>query len=214
MVECKGLCPASGVLNSDDASAIVSGMLDHIQPERLGMLTSAVELGMRQAYRTVAELSRHGLHLHPAHRLTHPICFQQVESRVLGWGPPQSRLPSQNPADRLLLEVHPCLLVQTVGIGLLISTACRTQQQALMTVFLVFFPFVLLSGFMFPIENMPRSVQYLTWVNPLRYFLVILRGIFLKGTGVEILWPQMAALLGMGSALLAAATLRFRKTSA
>ncbi len=83
-----------------------------------------------------------------------------------------------------------------------------------MTVFLVFFPFVLLSGFMFPIENMPRSVQYLTWVNPLRYFLVILRGIFLKGTGVEILWPQMAALLGMGSALLAAATLRFRKTSA
>ncbi len=114
----------------------------------------------------------------------------------------------------LLLLATTFYLMTTLGIGLLISTACRTQQQALMMVFLVFFPFVLLSGFMFPIENMPRAVQYLTWVNPLRYFLVILRGIFLKGTGVEILWPQMAALLAMGAALLAAATLRFRKTSA
>lgn len=114
----------------------------------------------------------------------------------------------------LLLLSTTFYLMTTLGIGLLISTACRTQQQALMTVFLVFFPFVLLSGFMFPVENMPRSVQYLTWVNPLRYFLVILRGIFLKGAGVEILWPQMAALLGMGASLLAAATLRFRKTAA
>jgi ABC-2 type transport system permease protein len=114
----------------------------------------------------------------------------------------------------LLLLSTTFYLMTTLGIGLLISTACRTQQQALMTVFLVFFPFVLLSGFMFPVENMPRSVQYLTWVNPLRYFLLILRGIFLKGAGVEILWPQMAALLGMGASLLAAATLRFRKTAA
>ncbi|MBP2674699.1 MAG: type transporter [Deltaproteobacteria bacterium] len=113
----------------------------------------------------------------------------------------------------LLLASTTFYLMTTLGIGLLISTVCRTQQQAMMTVFLVFFPCVLLSGFMFPIENMPRSVQCMTLLNPLRYFLVILRGIFLKGAGAGILWPQMAALLAMGSALLAAATLRFRKTS-
>jgi ABC-2 type transport system permease protein len=105
-------------------------------------------------------------------------------------------------------------LMTTLGIGLLISTVCRTQQQAMMTVFFVFFPCILLSGFMFPIENMPPVVQYLTYLDPLRYFLVILRGIFLKGAGAGVLWPQMAALLVMGAATLAAATLRFRKTVA
>ena len=105
-------------------------------------------------------------------------------------------------------------LMTTLGIGLLISTVCRTQQQAMMTVFFVFFPCILLSGFMFPIENMPPVVQYLTCLDPLRYFLVILRGIFLKGAGAEVLWPQMAALLAMGAATLTAATLRFRKTVA
>ncbi len=114
----------------------------------------------------------------------------------------------------LLLLASTFYLMTTLGIGLLISTVCRTQQQAMMTVFFVFFPCILLSGFMFPIENMPLVVQYLTYLDPLRYFLVILRGIFLKGAGAEVLWPQMAALLAMGAATLTAATLRFRKTVA
>ena len=114
----------------------------------------------------------------------------------------------------LLAVASTFYLMTTLGIGLLISTVCRTQQQAMMTVFFVFFPCILLSGFMFPIENMPPAARYLTYLDPLRYFLVILRGIFLKGAGAEVLWPQMAALLAMGAATLAAATLRFRKTVA
>ena len=114
----------------------------------------------------------------------------------------------------LLLAATTFYLMTTLGIGLLISTVCRTQQQAMMTVFFVFFPCIMLSGFMFPIENMPPVVRILTFLDPLRYFLVILRGIFLKGAGAEVLWPQMAALLAMGAATLTAATLRFRKTVA
>ena len=71
----------------------------------------------------------------------------------------------------------------TLGIGLFISTVSRTQQQAMMSTFFFYFPAVLLSGFMFPIANMPPVAQWLTCANPLRYFLVILRGIFLKGVG-------------------------------
>ena len=76
-------------------------------------------------------------------------------------------------------------LITTLGIGLLISTISQTQQQAMMSTFFFFFPAVLLSGFAFPIANMPTVVQWITLVNPLRYFLVILRGIFLKGIGRE-----------------------------
>jgi ABC-2 type transport system permease protein len=112
----------------------------------------------------------------------------------------------------LLFVATTFYLMTTLGIGLLISTVSRTQQQAMMAVFFVYFPCVLLSGFMFPIENMPLPVQYLTYSNPLRYFLVVLRGIFLKGAGSGILWPQLAALLLMGAAMLSIATLRFRKT--
>jgi len=112
----------------------------------------------------------------------------------------------------LLLVATTFYLMTTLGIGLLISTVSRTQQQAMMAVFFVYFPCVLLSGFMFPIENMPIPVQYFTYANPLRYFLVVLRGIFLKGAGPGILWPQVAALLLIGAAMLSVATLRFRKT--
>jgi len=83
-----------------------------------------------------------------------------------------------------------------------------------MNVFFFYFPSVLLSGFMFPIANMPPPVRYLTYANPLRYFLVILRGIFLKGAGPATLWPQMAALLIMGLVTLFFTTRRFRKTMA
>jgi ABC-2 type transport system permease protein len=114
----------------------------------------------------------------------------------------------------LLLAATTFYLMTTLGIGLFISTVSRTQQQAMMSVFFFYFPSVLLSGFMFPIANMPPLVQYLTYANPLRYFLVILRGIFLKGAGPATLWSQMAALLAMGLLTLYFTTRRFRKTMA
>jgi ABC-2 type transport system permease protein len=114
----------------------------------------------------------------------------------------------------LLLVATTFYLMTTLGIGLFISTVSRTQQQAMLSVFFFYFPAVLLSGFMFPIANMPPPVQYLTYANPLRYFLVILRGIFLKGAGTATLWPPMAALLAMGLLTLLVTTRRFRKTMA
>ncbi|MDH7500268.1 MAG: ABC transporter permease [candidate division NC10 bacterium] len=114
----------------------------------------------------------------------------------------------------LLLFGTVLYLMSTLGIGLLISTVSRTQQQAMMTTFFFFMPAILLSGLMFPIANMPRGVQWLTYLNPMRYFLVIIRGIFLKGVGPAILWPQMAALAAMGIFTLWLSTRRFRKTLA
>ena len=105
-------------------------------------------------------------------------------------------------------------LMTTLGIGLLISTVSRTQQQAMMTTFFFFMPAILLSGLMFPIANMPAVVQWLTYLNPMRYFLVIIRGIFLKGVGPDILWPQMVALFVMGLITLWLASRRFKKTLA
>jgi len=103
-------------------------------------------------------------------------------------------------------------LLTTLGIGLFISTVSSTQQEAMLSTFFFFFPANLLSGFTYPIRNMPMLIQYVTYLNPLRYYLVILRGVFLKGTGVSILWPQMAALLVYGLAVIVLASLRFRKT--
>jgi len=114
----------------------------------------------------------------------------------------------------LLLFATALYLLTTLGIGLLISTVSQTQQQAMMTTFFFFMPAVLLSGFMFPIANMPRVVQWLTYLNPFRYFLVIIRGIFLKGVGPSILWPQMVALAAMGVITLWLSSRRFRKTLA
>ncbi len=105
-------------------------------------------------------------------------------------------------------------LLTTLGIGLLLSTVSRTQQQAMMGTFFFYLPAVLLSGFMFPIANMPEPVQWLTYLNPLRYFLVVVRGIFLKGVGLDVLWPQFAIQAVMGVTLLAIASSRFRKTLA
>jgi ABC-2 type transport system permease protein len=102
-------------------------------------------------------------------------------------------------------------LLSVLGIGLFVSTIAKTQQQALMATFLFYMPAILLSGFMFPIGNMPVIFQYLTYANPLRYFLVIIRGIFLKGNGFGILWPQMLALLMLGAAVFVLSSLRFRK---
>jgi ABC-2 type transport system permease protein len=115
----------------------------------------------------------------------------------------------------LWLFVSVCLyLLTTLGVGLLISTLCATQQQAMMSTFFFFFPAMLLSGFMFPIANMPKVIQYITILNPLRYFLVIIRGVFLKGVGPEVLWPEMLALAVMGPVILYLAVRRFHKTLA
>lgn len=112
----------------------------------------------------------------------------------------------------LLIGSTALFLMSTLGFGLLISTISRTQQQAMMSSFMFTFPAMLLSGFAFPIENMPASIQYATYLNPLRYYLVIVRGIFLKGIGLGILWPQLAALALLGSVVLLFAVGRFRKS--
>lgn len=110
-----------------------------------------------------------------------------------------------------LLGCSVLYLMTTLGAGLFISTISQTQQQAMMAVFFFTVPAFMLSGFAFPIANMPVVVQYLTYLNPLRYFMQIVRGVFLKGTGPEILWPQMLALFVYGAAVLSLSTIRFRK---
>jgi ABC-2 type transport system permease protein len=112
----------------------------------------------------------------------------------------------------LLLFFATCLfLLSTLGIGLFISTISSTKQQAMMTSFFFIMPFFMLSGFVFPIDNMPEVVQWLTYLNPLRFFLVILRGIFLKGVGLDVLWPQYLALALLGTIVFSGAILRFKK---
>jgi len=111
-----------------------------------------------------------------------------------------------------LLFAATCLfLLSTLGIGLFISTVSATQQQAMMTTFFFALPFFMLSGFVFPIANMPPGIQLLTYLNPLRYFLLIIRGIFLKGTGAGALWPQMLGLALLGGLVFCGAVWRFRK---
>lgn len=112
----------------------------------------------------------------------------------------------------LLLAGATCVyLLTTLGAGLFISTICSTQQEAAMTMFLFLFPMNLLSGFAFPITSMPLAAQYLTYLVPLRYYLEILRGIFLKGVGLSILWPQILALLVIGVIAISLSSLRFHK---
>lgn len=101
-------------------------------------------------------------------------------------------------------------LFSALGLGLLISSISNTQQEAFMSAFLVFLPAILLSGFMFPVSSMPRGFQALTLLNPLRHYLEIVRALFLKGAGIEALWRQLLALLGMGTGLLWLASRRFR----
>jgi ABC-2 type transport system permease protein len=112
----------------------------------------------------------------------------------------------------LLFLATTLFLMSSLGIGLLISTVSQTQQQAMMTAFFIIFPAMLLSGFAFPIENMPMPVQWLTLLNPLRYYMVVIRGIFLKGVGLSALWQQLVGLTLIGVALLSLAVMRFRKT--
>ena len=113
----------------------------------------------------------------------------------------------------LLLGMCVVYLLSTLSLGLLVSTVSHTQQQAMMTaVFLFLMPMIYLSGFIFPIENMPQAIQWLTFLIPLRYFIVIVRGIFLKGVGLDVLWPQTLALLAWGLVALGIAASRARKS--
>jgi ABC-2 type transport system permease protein len=115
----------------------------------------------------------------------------------------------------LLLSMSLVYVLCTLGLGLFISTISDTQQQAMMTATFFFLtPMIYLSGFIFPIENMPLVIQYATYLIPLRYFLVIVRGIFLKGIGLDLLWPQAAAMAAWGLVVLALAVMRSRKRSA
>lgn len=103
-------------------------------------------------------------------------------------------------------------LLSTLALGLLISTVCTTQQQAFATNFFVVNPLFTLSGFSFPIASMPKVLQWFSYVNPLRYYLVLIRACFLKGVGFSVLWPQLLALSVLAALLLGASILRFRKS--
>jgi len=113
----------------------------------------------------------------------------------------------------LLLFCSLLYLMPSLGAGLFLSTISNTQQQANMGSFFITTPAFMLSGFAFPISNMPVAVQYLTYLNPVRYFMEILRGIFLKGAGISVLWPQMLILAGYGAVILGLSVIRFHKTN-
>ena len=115
----------------------------------------------------------------------------------------------------LLIGLSLLYVLCTLALGLFVSTTSDTQQQAMMTsVFFFIMPMIYLSGFVFPIENMPQVIQWFTYLIPLRYFLIIVRGIFLKGIGLDILWPQVAALSAWGAVVLSLAVMRSRKRMA
>jgi ABC-2 type transport system permease protein len=133
-----------------------------------------------------------------------------VVAVAVGW----FRVPLQG-SFALLLAMCLIYVFSTLALGLFVSTVSDTQQQAMMTsTFFFLTPMIYLSGFIFPIENMPRVIQPLTYLIPLRYFLIIVRGIFLKGIGLDLLWPQAVALGGWGCVVLALAVMRSRKRAA
>jgi len=111
----------------------------------------------------------------------------------------------------MLFFCSAAFLMTSLGAGLFLSTVSHTQQQAMMMSFFFNTPAFLLSGFAFPIRNMPLVVQYLTYLNPLRYFIEIVRGVFLKGSGFAVLWPQLACLIAYGFLILGLSAARFRK---
>jgi ABC-2 type transport system permease protein len=113
----------------------------------------------------------------------------------------------------LLVLLSLLYLLNTLGLGLLVSTLVNTQQQAMMfSAFVVMVPMIYLSGLIFPVENMPRAIQLVTYAVPVRYYANVIRGIFLRGSGLAVLWPDALAMLGIGAFLLTLASLRFRKS--
>ena len=117
-----------------------------------------------------------------------------------------------NGSIMLLILLSALFLLSTLGLGLLVSTVSNTQQQAMMSaLFFVMLPMIFLSGFAFPIENMPRIIQYVTYALPLRYYFVIIRGIFLKGAGISTLWDESLMLFVFGVSVLGFSIARFKK---
>jgi ABC-2 type transport system permease protein len=113
----------------------------------------------------------------------------------------------------LLVLLTLLYLLNTLGLGLLVSTLVNTQQQAMMfSAFVIMVPMIYLSGLIFPIENMPHPIQIVTYAVPVRYYANIIRGIFLRGSGLAVLWPDALVLLCLGTLLLTLASLRFRKS--
>jgi ABC-2 type transport system permease protein len=98
----------------------------------------------------------------------------------------------------LLLVLALCFLFSSLGLGIFISTIAQTQEQSMIITFLIILTMMILSGIIFPIANMPQFIQYLTYLMPIRYFAIIVRGILLRGIGAEILWPQILALIILG----------------
>src|SRR5579875_1467796 len=111
----------------------------------------------------------------------------------------------------VLLAGTVLFLLCMLGVGLLISTVSSTQQQAMVTAFFFIMPAIVFSGFGFPISTMPYWLQLATYLSPLRYFLVVLRGVYLKGIGFDLLWPQFVGMAVLAATLLIASVLRFHK---
>ena len=112
----------------------------------------------------------------------------------------------------LLFALSALFLATTLGIGLFVSTVARTQREAQMTSMLFTLPAMFLSGFYFPLAALPKTLQYISYLIPLRYFLIIARSVVLKGVGIDALWPEVEALLIFGVAITGLAVWRFRKT--
>ncbi len=112
----------------------------------------------------------------------------------------------------LLFILSIIFLLSTLGMGLFVSTVVSTQQQAMMTsIFFIQMPMIFLSGFIFPIDNMPKIIQYITYAMPLRYYFSIVRGLFLKGVGIYELWYEAVMLLGLSVIIFTLSVLRFNK---
>jgi ABC-2 type transport system permease protein len=111
-----------------------------------------------------------------------------------------------------LLAMSALFLVTTLGIGLFISTIANTQQEAMLTSMFTILPSIFLSGFFFPLAAMPQWLQVISYIIPLRYFIIISRGIVLKGVGPQALWPEIIALCIFAVAIMGAAAIRFRKS--
>jgi ABC-2 type transport system permease protein len=114
----------------------------------------------------------------------------------------------------VLLVVSLLFIISGLAAGLLISTVSKTQQEAFLTMYLVLLPSIMFSGFFFPIHSMPELFQWLSYINPLRYFMEIVRALFLKGAGAAELWPQFGALLLIGMVALGWAIRRFARSIA
>jgi ABC-2 type transport system permease protein len=130
-----------------------------------------------------------------------------ITALALAW----FRIPFVGEGPLLLLAAF-LFLMSALGLGLLISTVSNTQQEAFLTSFFTIMPAMMLSGFMFPVTSMPHAFQWLTLLNPLRHYLEIVRAVFLKGSGLDALWPQFTALAVMGVTVVWFAATRFHKT--